>query len=88
MGNLTEAKAAHLPAESNMQSTPAESNFAYLSGRVVQGPVFNHKTYGEAFYIIVLGIMRKSGYSAEITEKDSDDVLILHITLSKKPSVC
>jgi len=66
MGNLTEGKTVHLPAESNMHSTPAESNFAYLAGRVVQGPVFNHKTYGEAFYIIVLGIMRKSGYEDRI----------------------
>ncbi len=33
-------------------------------------------------------IMRKSGYSAEITETDSDDLLTIHITLSKKPSVC
>lgn len=33
-------------------------------------------------------IMRKSGYSAEITETDSDDVFTINITLSKKPSVC
>jgi len=66
MGNLMEGKAVHLTAESNMHSTPAESNFAYLSGRVLQGPVFNHKTYGEAFYIIVLGILRKSGYEDRI----------------------
>ncbi len=39
---------------------------AYLSGRVLSEPVFNHKTYGEAFYLVMLGIMRKSGYEDEI----------------------
>jgi len=43
-----------------------EDNTAHLSGRVVKGPVFNHKTYGEAFYLIMLGIFRKSGYEDRI----------------------
>ena len=43
-----------------------EGNMAYLSGRVLSEPVFNHKTYGEAFYLVMLGIMRKSGYEDEI----------------------
>ena len=43
-----------------------EDNTAHLSGRVVNGPVFNHKTYGEAFYLMILGIFRKSGYEDRI----------------------
>lgn len=43
-----------------------EGNMAYLSGKVLSEPVFNHKTYGEAFYLVMLGIMRKSGYEDEI----------------------
>ena len=41
-------------------------NSAHLSGRVLRGPVFNHKTYGEAFYLILLGIFRRSGYEDRI----------------------
>lgn len=43
-----------------------ESNTVQLSGRVLTGPVFNHKTYGEAFYLVILGIFRKSGYEDRI----------------------
>lgn len=43
-----------------------ENNGARLCGRVLAGPVFNHKTYGEAFYLIILGIFRKSGYEDKI----------------------
>lgn len=43
-----------------------EGNAAYLSGRVLSEPVFNHKTYGEAFYLVLLGIFRKSGYEDKI----------------------
>lgn len=43
-----------------------EGNTAYLSGRVLAEPVFNHKTYGEAFYLVLLGIFRKSGYEDKI----------------------
>lgn len=43
-----------------------ESNAVQLSGRVLAGPVFNHKTYGEAFYLVLLGIFRKSGYEDKI----------------------
>ena len=41
-------------------------NTACLKGHVVKGPEFNHKTYGEAFYLIILGIFRKSGYEDRI----------------------
>lgn len=43
-----------------------EGNAVYLSGRVLAEPVFNHKTYGEAFYLVLLGIFRKSGYEDKI----------------------
>lgn len=43
-----------------------EDNKVYLSGRVLTEPVFNHKTYGEAFYMVLLGIFRKSGYEDRI----------------------
>ena len=43
-----------------------EGNTACLSGRVLSEPVFNHKTYGEAFYMILLGTFRKSGYEDRI----------------------
>lgn len=43
-----------------------EGNRAELAGRVISGPLFNHKTYGEAFYIVILGILRKSGYEDRI----------------------
>lgn len=43
-----------------------ESNAVQLSGRVLAEPVFNHKTYGEAFYLVILGIFRKSGYEDKI----------------------
>lgn len=43
-----------------------ENNIVRLSGRVVSGPKFSHKTFGEAFYLIMLGIFRKSGYEDRI----------------------
>ena len=38
-----------------------EENRAHLSGRILAGPVFNHKNYGEAFYLVMRGLLRKSG---------------------------
>lgn len=43
-----------------------EANKVHLSGRVLTKPEFSHKTYGEAFYILVLGIFRRSGYEDRI----------------------
>ncbi|NLD19049.1 MAG: single-stranded DNA-binding protein [Clostridiales bacterium] len=43
-----------------------QSNDVSLAGRVLTGPLFNHKTYGEAFYAITLGIFRRSGYEDKI----------------------
>ena len=42
------------------------SNHVYLAGHVVSGPVFSHRTYDEEFYMVILGILRKSGYEDRI----------------------
>lgn len=39
-----------------------DENRVELTGRVVSEAEFSHKTYGEGFYIIKLGIERMSGY--------------------------
>ena len=43
-----------------------EANKVFLTGRVLTGPSFSHKAYGEAFYIMTMGISRKSGYEDKI----------------------
>lgn len=43
-----------------------EENSALLVGKVLSELEFSHKTYGEAFYIVLLGILRKSGYEDDI----------------------
>lgn len=43
-----------------------EVNKVHLSGKVLERPMFNHKTYGEAFYMLILGIFRRSGYEDRI----------------------
>lgn len=53
----------------------AETNVVKLVGRVVKGPVFNHKTYGQAYYMIVLGILRRSGYEDKIRLIISENIL-------------
>ncbi len=39
-----------------------DENRAVLTGMILTEPEFSHKTYGESFYIITIGIKRKSGY--------------------------
>lgn len=39
-----------------------EGNSVQLVGTILSELEFSHKTYGEAFYIVLLGILRKSGY--------------------------
>ncbi len=46
--------------------TDNTSNVAHLVGTVVGGPVFDHKVHGKAYYMIVMGILRKSGYEDRI----------------------
>lgn len=50
-------------------------NSVMLIGRVIGGPIFNHKTYGEAFYMIVVGTFRKSGYEDRIRLIVSEKIL-------------
>ena len=52
-----------------------EENRAHLSGRILAGPVFNHKTYGEAFYLVMLGVFRKSGCEDRIRLLVSERIL-------------
>lgn len=52
-----------------------EENRAHLSGRILSGPVFNHKTYGEAFYLVMLGVFRKSGCEDRIRLLISERIL-------------
>lgn len=39
-----------------------EENRTTLTGRVVSELEFSHKTYGESFYLLMIGVERKSGY--------------------------
>lgn len=50
-------------------------NYVHLVGTVLGGPVFDHKVYGQAYYMIVLGILRKSGYEDRIRLIVSDKLL-------------
>lgn len=52
-----------------------ETSSVHLAGRVLKEPVFNHKTYGEAFYMVVLGIFRRSGYEDRIRLIISEKIL-------------
>lgn len=51
------------------------SNHVYLAGHVISEPVFSHKTYGEAFYTVMMGILRKSGYEDRIRLIVSDRLM-------------
>lgn len=52
-----------------------ESNIAELCGAVLSDLKFSHKTYGEIFYIFVLGIERRSGYIDEINVMVSERLI-------------
>ncbi len=52
-----------------------DNNTACLVGKVIQGPIFNHKTFGEVYYMIYLGVLRKSGYEDKIRILVSDSLL-------------
>lgn len=45
-----------------MEEKGHETNSAILTGIVMTPPVVSHKSYGETFYCLSLGIDRKSGY--------------------------
>lgn len=52
-----------------------EENRVHLSGRILTAPVFSHKTYGEAFYLMMLGAFRKSGCEDRIRLIISERIL-------------
>lgn len=52
-----------------------EENRVHLMGAVLTEPVFNHKTYGEAFYLLMLGVLRKSGCEDRIRLLISERIL-------------
>ena len=58
-----------------MMDRISETNKVLLKGKVISGPVFSHKSYGEAFYIVVIGVMRKSGYEDQIRLMISERLL-------------
>lgn len=43
-----------------------EGNSAHLIGTILSELEFSHKTYGEVFYILLIGVLRKSGYEDSI----------------------
>lgn len=43
-----------------------EGNHVQLVGKVLSELEVSHKTYGEVFYIVLIGILRKSGYEDTI----------------------
>lgn len=52
-----------------------ENNMVFLTGKVLTRPSFSHKAYGEAFYMITIGISRKSGYEDKINLLVSEKIL-------------
>ncbi len=59
-----------------MERIPENTNYAELRGVIVSMPEFNHKSYGEAFYTLYLGIERKSQYMDIIQVIVSERLLI------------
>lgn len=45
-----------------MEEKGLETNSAVLVGIVLSQPVVSHKSYGEIFYCLIVGVDRKSGY--------------------------
>ena len=52
-----------------------ETNIAELSGDILAAPMFSHKSYGETFFEVMLGVERKSGYMDEIKVLISDRLI-------------
>ncbi|MBE6036953.1 MAG: single-stranded DNA-binding protein [Clostridiales bacterium] len=52
-----------------------ETNRAELQGRVLTVPVFSHRSYGENFYRLLLGVARKSGFIDRIPVIVSERIL-------------
>ncbi len=58
-----------------MMEKNISSNSVTLAGHVISEPVFSHKTYGEAFYTVMLGVIRKSGYEDRVRLIMSDRLM-------------
>ena len=43
-----------------------DENRAVMTGKVISGLEFSHKTYGESFFVMMVGITRKSGYEDQV----------------------
>ena len=52
-----------------------EENRARLTGTILTELEFSHKTYGENFYLLTLGIVRKSGYEDRIPLMISERII-------------
>lgn len=50
----------------NEQERGLETNRAELTGEIISDLIFSHKSYGEIFYEVLVGVDRKSGYRDEI----------------------
>ena len=61
-----------------------EENRVHLSGRILTAPVFSHKTYGEAFYLMMLGAFRKSGREDRIRLIVSERITGRQITSGRR----
>ncbi len=59
-----------------MERIPENTNYAELKGIIVSMPEFNHKSYGEAFYALYLGVERKSKYMDVVQIIVSERLLI------------
>ena len=57
-----------------MEKMP-DDNCIILTGRIMSEPELSHKTYGENFYIMYLGVTRKSGYEDRIPLMISERLL-------------
>ena len=47
----------------NREEKTIETNRAELAGKISSEPVISHRTHGETFHEIVVGIERKSRYA-------------------------
>lgn len=63
-----------------------EGNNTQLVGEILSEMEFSHRTYGEAFYIAELGILRKSGYE-DIIKVMISERLIWNINLEQGSTV-
>lgn len=52
-----------------------DENRAVLTGKILSEPEFSHKTYGESFFIVMLGVTRKSGYEDQVPLMISERLL-------------